>query len=138
MVLTLLRRAGAISTPTGTKTAPDTAAPRATEQDKMASDEDYMAFLDKANQDPSIGYSAMGHKTGGKVQLKTTDEGVEVPTELRMATEREEWIYVSDADEPFVAVSLKLLGEKLPDEGLFDLLCSFDTEIEWVDANFVI
>jgi len=120
--LTLLRREGTISTPIGTKAVPDTATPRATEQDKMASDEDYMAFLDKANQDPSMGYSAMGQKTGGKVQLKTVDEGVEVPDELRMATEREEWIYVSDADEPFVAVSLMLKGDKLPDEGLFALV----------------
>jgi hypothetical protein len=94
----------------------------ASDEDYMASDEDYMAFLDKANQDTCIGYSAMGHKTGGKVQLKTVDEGTVVPDELRMATEREEWIYVSDADEPFVAVSLKLKGEKLPDEGLFALL----------------
>jgi hypothetical protein len=46
------------------------------------------------------------------------DEGVEVPTELKMATEKEEWVYVSDADQPFVAVSLKCPGEKLPDEGL--------------------
>jgi hypothetical protein len=127
--LTLLRRAGAILIPTSTKTAPNTAAPVATEQDKMASDEDYMAFLDKANADPSTGYSAMGPKVGGKMQLKTMDEGVEVPTELRMATEREEWIYVSDADEPFVAVSLKFTGSKLPDEGLFAVLCSFRAEI---------
>jgi hypothetical protein len=113
--LTLHRRAGTVSTPTGTNTATATV----TGQDRMASDEDYMAFLDKANQDPSIGYSAMGQKIGGKVQLKTMDEGATVPDELRMATEREEWIYVSDADEPFVAVSLKLSGHKLPDEGLF-------------------
>jgi hypothetical protein len=133
--LTLLRRAGQ-STPTDANTAPDTTASRATGQDKMASDEDYMAFLDKANQDPSIGYSAMGHKTGGKVQLKTVDEDTTVPDELRMATEREEWIYVSDADEPFVAVSLKLKGEKLPDEGLFVLLWLFGAERGQVDANF--
>ncbi len=116
MGLTLLRRAGSISPPIGA----DTAAPGVTTaRDKMASDEDYMAFLDRANQDPSMGYSAMGQKTGGKVQLKTVDAGTTVPDELRMAAEREEWIYVSDADEPFVAVSLKLKEEKLPDEGLF-------------------
>jgi hypothetical protein len=120
--LTLLRRAGVTSTPKSTLAVSAAAPETSAGQDKMASDEDYMAFLDKANQDPSIGYSAMGQKTGGKVQLKTIDEGAAVPDELRMATEREEWIFVSDADEPFVAVSLKLKGEKLPDEGLFALL----------------
>jgi hypothetical protein len=129
--LTLLRRAGTISTPTDTNPA----GPRAIEQDKMASDEDYMAFLDKANRDPSIGYSAMGQKTGGKVQLKTTDEGATIPDVLRMATEREEWIYVSDADEPFVAVSLKLQGQKLPDEGLFPLALIIHGRNLIVDAN---
>jgi hypothetical protein len=85
----------------------------------MASDEDYMAFLDKANADPNAGYTATAaKKAGGLAQLKTMDEGVEVPTELKMATEKEEWVYVSDADQPFVAVSLKCPGEKLPDEGL--------------------
>jgi hypothetical protein len=131
--LTLLRRAttNSLSTfkPETLSTTTAVAAAVPTEEGEMASDEDYMAFLDKANQDPSIGYSAMGQKTGGKVQLKTMDEGAEVPNELRMATEREEWIYSSDADEPFVAVSLKLKGEKLPDEGLFALLRSFEAEI---------
>lgn len=88
----------------------------------MASDEDYMAFLDKANADPSLGYSVTGAKAGEKMQLKTLDEGLDVPKELKVATEKEEWVYVSDADEPFVAVSLRIHGEKLPDEGLSALI----------------
>lgn len=126
MGLTHLRRAAtnslSTSKPEASSTAAATPAAVPTEEGEMASDEDYMAFLDKANQDPSLGYSATGQKAGGEVQLKTMDEGAEVPNELRMATEREEWVYVSDADEPFVAVSLKLDGGKLPDEGLFALL----------------
>lgn len=87
----------------------------------MASDEDYAAFLEKANADPFAGSkpkaSASGAKSG-KIQLKTVDHGEAVPMVLKSPTEKEEWIYVSDADEPFVAVSLKLGGSRLPDEGL--------------------
>ena len=83
-----------------------------------------MAFLDKANQDLSAGAGAgAGVKTApamgpGKVQLKTLDHGVEVPLELKIPTEKEEWVYVSDADEPFVPVVLKIGEDKLPDESL--------------------
>lgn len=88
----------------------------------MASDEDYMAFLDKANQDPNEGISgAQGVKDQGKVELKAVDGGVEVPAALVKATE--DAFYVSDADEPFVPVALKLgKGKGLPDEGMFTLL----------------
>jgi hypothetical protein len=129
--LTLLRRAGTTSTSTSVpESAPTTTVdkPAATGPDKMASDEDYMAFLDKANEDPSAGYAATAAKSNGKMQLKTMDEGVDVPMELKMATEKEEWIYVSDADEPFVAVSLKLPGNKLPDEGLSALILELRAE----------
>ena len=88
----------------------------------MASDEEYMAFLDKANADPSAGVPTAAASSsgggGGAIKLKAVDHGVGIPHELRAPTEREEWIYVSDADEPFVAVSLKLPGGKLPDEGV--------------------
>lgn len=85
----------------------------------MASDEDYMAFLDKANADPNAGVAKTSSSGGGKIQLKAVDHGAEIPHELKAPTEKEEWIYVSDADEPFVAVSLKLGGGKLPDEETF-------------------
>jgi hypothetical protein len=87
----------------------------------MASDEDYIAFLEKANQDPGAGVKSAGAGAGAKgrgVQLKTVDHGVEVPHELKIPTEKEEWVYISDADEPFVPVALKIEEDELPDEGL--------------------
>lgn len=91
-------------------------------EDKMASDEDYMAFLDKANQDPNEGVAREQSNGGGKVELKATDKGVTVPEVLKKATK--EAFYVSDADEPFVPVCLKFGGKGLPDEGLFSSIFS--------------
>jgi hypothetical protein len=84
--------------------------------DKMASDEDYSAFLDKANEDPSKGVANTQSKDQ-KVELKAVDSGVEVPAVLKKVTK--DAFYVSDADEPFVPVCLKGAGKGLPDEGLF-------------------
>jgi len=81
----------------------------------MASDEDYMAFLDKANRDPSEGYAKTA--SGGTTQFKTTDEGVDVPAVLKKAAEGV--VYVTEADEEFVPVALKFTEEQLPDEGAF-------------------
>ena len=80
---------------------------------RMASDEDYMAFLDKANKDPNEGVAKTQSK--GKVELKAVDSGVRVPAGLKKATS--DAFYISDADEPFVPVCLKFDGKKLPDEG---------------------
>jgi hypothetical protein len=85
------------------------------ENGNMASDEDYSAFLDKANQDPNEGAAKMQSK--GKVELKAVDQGVKVPAGLKKATSNA--FYVSDADEPFEPVYLKFEGKKLPDEGEF-------------------
>lgn len=83
----------------------------------MATDEDYMSFLDKANQDPNEGVArAQG---SGKVEFKTTDEGVKVPGVIEKVLGKGDAFYVSDADEPFVGVALKLSGKGLPDEGMF-------------------
>ena len=84
----------------------------------MASDDDYMAFLNKANKDPNEGTA----KTQGKekIELKAVDQGVKVPAGLKKATS--DAFYVSDADEPFVPVVLKYEGKKLPDEGQFSPL----------------
>lgn len=81
----------------------------------MASDEDYMSFLDKANQDPSEGRAKTA--SSGKREFKTTDSGVQVPAVLQSAVK--DAFYVSDADEPFVPVCLKWDegGNGLPDEG---------------------
>src|SRR4051794_4820889 len=43
---------------------------------RMASDEDYMAFLDKANQDPNEGYTK---PQSSKQEFKTTDDGAKIP-----------------------------------------------------------
>jgi hypothetical protein len=85
----------------------------------MASDEDYAAFLDKANEDPGESRT----QSSGKVELRAVDRGVEVPAALREVTK--DAFYVSDADEPFEPVCLKLKGKTLPDEGL----CSADTSV---------
>jgi hypothetical protein len=88
------------------------------EKAEMASDEDYMAFLDKANKDPNEGL-AKEESNGGKVELKATDKGASIPQVLKKATE--DAFYVSDADEPFLPVCLKHSGKGLPDEGTFFL-----------------
>ncbi|KAL3422414.1 hypothetical protein PVAG01_06570 [Phlyctema vagabunda] len=83
----------------------------------MASDADYAAFLDKANQDPNEGVAAPRESKAGQGKLKTQDEGVRVPEVLS----RLEAYYVSDADEEFVPVGLKIAGsaKRLPDEASF-------------------
>lgn len=82
----------------------------------MATDEDYAAFLEKANADPNEGYAKPQQKGQGSVALKAVDEGASVPKELKTAVKDQ--VYVSDADEPFEVVSLKLDGKgELPDEG---------------------
>jgi hypothetical protein len=83
----------------------------------MASDEDYMSFLDKANEDPSKGVAKSQSQGLAKAQFKTTDQGVEIPAALKEVTK--DAFYVSDADEPFVPVALNWdeAGKGLPDEG---------------------
>lgn len=89
----------------------------------MASDEDYMAFLDKANQDPSAGYAKTQTAAGGAgvKPFRTTEQGVEIPEPLLRVTRHAETFYISDADEPFEPVALRWdeKGSGLPDEGLF-------------------
>lgn len=115
-----LRTQTHLAVPSITKQLPRTSAPvrhlSTTAPLKMASDEDYMAFLNKANQDPG----AVSTQETGKVKTKTVDQGSEVPKGIKAACK--DAFYVSDADEPFEEVSLKHEG-KLPDEGLSTLLC---------------
>lgn len=84
----------------------------------MASDSDYASFLDKVNQEPSGG-RVESKKSGGdgKMQFKATEKSVTVPTVLKKAVV--DAFYVSDADEPFEVVGLKVEGGKLPDEATF-------------------
>ncbi|ESZ94443.1 hypothetical protein SBOR_5161 [Sclerotinia borealis F-4128] len=84
---------------------------------KMASDEDYMAFLNKANEDPGAGTSTTAGNYRKKAEYKTMDDEVDVPAVLVRAT-KDAW-YISDADEPFVVVALKNEGKGLPDEETF-------------------
>lgn len=82
----------------------------------MASDSDYMDFLNKANEDPNQG-SVSAQQSKGKKELKAADHGADIPQPLVAATQ--DAFYVSDADEPFVPVSLAWQkGEGLPDEGM--------------------
>lgn len=90
----------------------------------MASDEDYSSFLEKANEDPAAGTAKTSSSSSKKHSFKTTDAGADIPKALKVPTSKEEWIYISDADEPFVPVSLKMEGSKLPDESMFSNLVS--------------
>jgi len=100
----------------------------------MASDEDYMSFLDKVNQDPSAGTAKTSSK---KAELKATDVGVKVPAVLTKAVE--EKYYTSDADEPFVPVCLKTQGKTLPDEVTFAKLVAHpspkEAEVQIMDIG---
>lgn len=108
----------------------------------MASDEDYMSFLDKANQDPSAGLAKSAAST--KHEFKTTDSDVHVPAVLKSVVK--DAFYTSDADEPFVPVCLRWNedGKGLPDEGTshivsftlivaIGLLCFQSTRVTWID-----
>ncbi|QYT01431.1 hypothetical protein H0G86_008469 [Trichoderma simmonsii] len=105
---------------------------------KMASDEDYMAFLNKANQDADEGRAAQAAQSsrGGAGQqrtFKTADEGSELPKSIAEAIR--DAFYVSEADEPFKGVSLKWKGEGgLPDEVEFaKLINHWDAENAQID-----
>ncbi|KAG6036070.1 hypothetical protein E4U41_005771 [Claviceps citrina] len=92
----------------------------------MASDEDYMCFLDKANQDLSDGRALATQQqqqqeeeaqSRGKAVFKTVDEGTQAPRVVREACR--DAVFVTDADEPFHEVSLTWDGNGLPDEAEF-------------------
>lgn len=83
----------------------------------MASDKEYMSFLDKANQDPGEGHAEktqQGAQGGRKTAFKTTDADTQAPQVIKEACA--DAVYVTDADEPFDEVSLKWDGSGLPDE----------------------
>lgn len=103
----------------------------------MASDDDYMAFLNKANQDPGDGYAKAANSTQQKGEFKATDTGAQVPAVLTEAVRNA--FYVSDADEPFVPVCLSWdeAGKGLPDEEEFATLVAHPSpasaEVEIMD-----
>lgn len=90
---------------------------------RMASDEDYAAFLDKANQDTGASNPSVQAKSVGTKAVNT-----EVPQALQQVEE----YYTSEADEPFEPVSLKWAGDKIPSESEFRTaswfhICKFST-----------
>ncbi|KAK3683739.1 hypothetical protein B0T22DRAFT_443749 [Podospora appendiculata] len=103
----------------------------------MASDDDYMSFLNKANQDPQAGYPQAAQTGAGERAFRATEKGVAVPEPLVRVTR--DAFYVSDADEPFEAVALSWDegGKGLPDEVEFaELINHWDpkaAEIEILD-----
>lgn len=80
-------------------------------------DTDYMEFLNKANEIDVPSYRS------DKFELKNLDQSLEIPEALQKITQ--EAYYISDADEPFVPVVLKVTGG-IPDEGecIFSFLAS--------------
>jgi len=123
----------AITTTTDANPTTNTTASKDT---KMASDEDYCAFLDKANTDPNEGVNKA--QSSRKAELKAVDKGAEVSAVLKTATK--DAFYLSDADEPFVPVSLKLKGKgTMPDEATFAKLVEHhspnDAEVSIMDIG---
>ncbi|KAG6031461.1 hypothetical protein E4U40_007131 [Claviceps sp. LM458 group G5] len=89
----------------------------------MASDKEYMSFLDKANQDPGEGHAVKKQQSaqgGSKTAFKTTDADTQAPQVIKQACA--DAVYVTEADEPFDEVSLKWNGSGLPDETEFATL----------------
>ena len=84
----------------------------------MASDDDYMAFLNKANEDADTGQqqAAAQSATSGQRKFTATDQGATIPKEIEAVCQRGE-VYVTEGDEPFEPVSLKWDNTGLPDEG---------------------
>jgi hypothetical protein len=93
-----------------------------------SADQAYLAFLDKANEDPAKGSSSVSAAATGSENMtpkaegrgfRTTQAGVEVPAPLARLCARDVF-YVSDADEPFEPVAIRWeddAGRGLPDEG---------------------
>ncbi|KAK7730678.1 hypothetical protein SLS57_001508 [Botryosphaeria dothidea] len=91
----------------------------------MASDEDYAAFLDKANQDTGAPASAQSKS------FKTKAVDSEVPPVLQSVEE----YYISDADEPFEPVSLKWEGDATPSEAAFAKLIGHNSDASSVSQK---
>ncbi|KAF2196203.1 hypothetical protein GQ43DRAFT_445329 [Delitschia confertaspora ATCC 74209] len=72
---------------------------------KMSSDADYMAFLEKANQDTGASATTQSNQKVGTTSVNTA-----VPKGLASVEE----YYISDADEPFEPVALSWTENKLP------------------------
>lgn len=83
----------------------------------MADDASYLSFLEKANAPLGDSKNEGGaHASGKKGGFKTVDEGKKVPEVIRKAIEGV--VYVSEADEGFVGVSLGTGGRGMVDGGM--------------------
>lgn len=89
----------------------------------MATDEEYMDFLNKANADADEGRARLQQQqqqtaSQANGEFKATDAGAAIPEPLAKVTR--DAFYTSDADEPFVPVCLAWneAGKGLPDEGV--------------------
>lgn len=93
-------------------------------------DTDYMEFLNKANEIDVPSYRS------DKFELKNLDQSLEIPEALQKITQ--EAYYISDADEPFVPVVLKVTGG-IPDEVTFAKLINHPepahAEVRIMDTN---
>lgn len=98
----------------------------------MASDSDYMAFLNKANAQREAGSGQQAHTESSQQQTrtKTVEPGTTVPSALKEV----DAFYISETDEPFEPVVLKWEGAgqgKWPSSGIpqkqkiFELLYNF-------------
>lgn len=86
----------------------------------MASDADYMDFLNKANRQREAGSNQLSTESSQQISTKTVEPGVAVPGVLKEV----DAFYTSDTDEPFEPVLLKWDGasqKTWPSSGIFFL-----------------
>lgn len=91
----------------------------------MASDSDYMAFLDKANKQRDAGkdeaHTEESSQPSKQVRTETVEKGVKVPEQLKKV----DAYYMSETDEPFEPVALSWKGAssgEWPENGML-LIC---------------
>ncbi|KAF2190843.1 hypothetical protein K469DRAFT_721765 [Zopfia rhizophila CBS 207.26] len=98
-----------------------------TRENRMASDADYMSFLDKADQD--TGAASATAQSGKKVGTKS------VNTAVPKVLEGVEEYYISDSDEPFEVVSLKYDGAEVPSADELKKLLGHDEKVTSVSEK---
>lgn len=85
----------------------------------MATDEEYMNFLEKANRDPNEGFATAqaSSQRPTRRELKAQDPEASVPAAIKAVTTDK--FFASEADEPFrpVVLAWDEAGKTLPDEG---------------------
>jgi hypothetical protein len=89
--------------------------PNITGQRAMSSDADYAAFLAKSNNDYSRPPAGSDSRPPPYEETLNTTAATDVHPAVKALGDR---YYVSDADEPFVAVDFKWDGSALPTAGL--------------------